>query len=123
MRSSGGEQDDAIIEVRGLRKEASQLCDRRLYRMRRVVWGLVDQRRASDLDQRLAEYREVLFAYNDKLNYNLAMIESYFGQALRNDLETGVFADFARLGGELDLALSSADKVVARHLEDGAERA
>jgi hypothetical protein len=28
------------------------------------------------------------------------MIESYFGQALRNDLEAGVFANFARLSRE-----------------------
>jgi hypothetical protein len=99
-------------------EEVSQLCDRRLYRMRRVVWALKGGVR-DDLDDRLADYKEALFAYNDKINYHLAMVESYFGTALRNDLESDVFANFARLGNDLDHALTSSDVVDLESLESG----
>jgi hypothetical protein len=102
-------------------QEVSQLCDRRLYRMRRVVWGLNDRPRDA-LDDRLAEYKDALFAYNDKINYNLAMVESYFGVGLRNDLEADVFANFARLGRDLDRALLSAEAANVEPLEENLEK-
>jgi hypothetical protein len=84
--------------------------------MRRVAWALKGPP-GDDLDDRLAEYQESLFAYNDKINYNLAMVESYFGVRLRNDLERDVFAGFARLGADLERALLSPDPSHIQALE------
>jgi hypothetical protein len=86
--------------------EVSTLLDRRLYRMRQLYWAL--KRRAKSgatsdaLEQPLEEYRLVLKTWNDNLNRILALVEVYFGVAIRDRLETGLYEEFAAAGEELD---------------------
>ena len=86
--------------------EVSTLLDRRLYRMRQLYWAL--KRRAKKgappgaLEGPLTEYRAVLRDWNDNLNRNLALVEVYFGVAIRARLESGLYEEFAATGEELD---------------------
>jgi hypothetical protein len=88
-------------------EELSTLLDRRLYRMRQVF---VSARRIADqpgpstaLARDRDEYREVLRAWNDNLNRNLALVDTYFGAPARAYLETGLYEEFRAVGEELDL--------------------
>jgi hypothetical protein len=75
-------------------EEVSRLLDRRLYRMRRLYWaargralGTSDQ---AELGSAQAGYREVLFEWNDNLNRTLALVHTYFGSQVREQLEEDV---------------------------------
>jgi hypothetical protein len=87
-------------------EEVSTLLDRRLYRMRLVYWAARRRARggtrSSALDRELADYRSVLRLWNDNLNRNLAMVDTYFGQAARERLEFGLYEAYAAIGEELD---------------------
>jgi hypothetical protein len=64
-------------------EEVSQLLDRRLYRMRLLYWAAREVAAGTGDQERLAsaraDYRAVLTEWNDNLNRNLALIETYFG--------------------------------------------
>jgi type II secretory pathway component PulJ len=76
-------------------EDVSKLMDRRLYRMLRLEGVLSDPEPADDeLERRLADYREVLFEWNDSLNGNLARVETYFGHTVRVYLERYVYEGF-----------------------------
>jgi hypothetical protein len=79
-------------------EELSTLMDRRLYRMRRLEGVLSDPEAADDeLEKALADYRGVLFEWNDSLNRNLARVETYFGRSVRMYLELHVYEGFKAL--------------------------
>jgi hypothetical protein len=79
-------------------EELSTLMDRRLYRMRRLEGVLSDPAAADDeLGSALADYRAVLFEWNDSLNRNLARVETYFGRSVRTYLELHVYEGFKGL--------------------------
>ena len=79
-------------------EELSTLMDRRLYRMRRLEGVLSDTEAADDeLHGALADYRVVLFEWNDSLNRNLARVETYFGRSVRVYLELHVYEGFKAL--------------------------
>jgi hypothetical protein len=71
---AGGE----LVRAAEVSRELSQLLDRRLYRMRRLFWAIQNYqlgRVTSDvLDARVADYDDVLYEWNDRLNVNLALI-------------------------------------------------
>jgi hypothetical protein len=86
-------------------EEISGLLDRRLYRMRRVYWMAkrrVEGAEAVQLATALDEYREVLLVWNDNLNRVLALINTYFGGAVRRQLETDVYERYAAVGRALE---------------------
>jgi Putative peptidoglycan binding domain len=87
-------------------EEVSRLLDRRLYRMRRLYWaargralGTSDE---AELASAQAGNREVLFEWNDNLNRTLALVHTYFGSQVREQLEEDVYEGFATLGRGLD---------------------
>jgi peptidoglycan hydrolase-like protein with peptidoglycan-binding domain len=87
-------------------EEVSRLLDRRLYRMRRLYWaarsralGTSDR---AELASALAGYREVLVEWNDNLNRTLALVHTYFGSQVREQLEDDIYEGFATLGRGLD---------------------
>jgi hypothetical protein len=87
-------------------EEVSRLLDRRLYRMRRLYWaarsralGTSDR---AELASALVDYREVLVEWNDNLNRTLALVHTYFGSQVREQLEEDIYEGFATLGRGLD---------------------
>ena len=90
-------QNQARLREEELRRAAevcqsiSLLLDKRLYRMQR--W--YDALRALDRDSASRErvdacqrdYNEVLYEWNDRLNVNLGLIGTYFGESARDWLD------------------------------------
>lgn len=82
--------------------EVSRLMDKRLYRLRLVYWRLKSGHDGTgwpaEAAERFEEYRQVLYEWNDSINRNLALVQRYFGHAMRDRLDYGVGAAFASLG-------------------------
>jgi hypothetical protein len=59
----------------------SSLVDKRLYRLQRLLWAIVGcangRMTAEAIDDRLHEYDEVLYEWNDELNARLAVVGAY----------------------------------------------
>jgi len=87
-------------------EEVSQLLDRRLYRMRRLYWAAREVAAGTGDLERLAvaraDYRAILAEWNDNLNRNLALIETYFGTPARNVMSGQIYEGFAALGRGLE---------------------
>jgi len=81
------------------------LLDRRLYRMQRLLWaatadvyGTIDD---AELEVRRVEYVKVLFDWNDRLNTNLSLVGSHFGDDSRVELEL-LYEAFKRVGLDVE---------------------
>jgi hypothetical protein len=85
--------------------ELSRLLDKRLYRMRRLYWSLTDDRPSQESEEaraRMAAYVAVLYEWNDSVNRNLALLQSYFGHQLRAQLDDVIGGRFRDLGADLE---------------------
>ena len=80
--------------------EISRLLDKRLFRIRQVIWALKDNN--DEIEKKLDDYRKVQFKWNDNLNRNLSLIQRYFGGDLRHKLETRIYTDFVLLGEKIE---------------------
>jgi hypothetical protein len=89
-------------EARGVFEEVSRLMDRRLYRMRRILWGMGSGQPRNEMQTRWASYREALFDWNDNLNRNLALIQWYFGNDMRERFERQISGGLRELGMRLE---------------------
>lgn len=79
------------------------LLDTRLYRMKRLLEaaapdGAIDP---SELELRRKEYVKVLFEWNDRLNTNLSLVGSHFGEDARTDLER-LYGKFQQVGRDIE---------------------
>ncbi len=83
------------------------LLDRRLYRMQRLLWAADGSAGEAEIERRRLEYLEVLFAWNDRLNTNLSLTGSYFGDEARASL-AGLFEDFKRVGAGVEAVVRAA---------------
>ena len=92
-------------------EEISALMDRRLYRMRRILWGYQSGTTGKEMNERWTVYREALFEWNERLNTNLAFTQRYFGDDLRMRIEVDIQFDFIELNQVLERLRSSEDKV------------
>ena len=95
----------------GACRELTSLLDRRLYRMLRLLsatrTGPDNVLDAEELERQRADYDEVLYAWNDRLNTSLSVVGSHFGDQARADLE-GLYEDFKRVGQQVETALRAA---------------
>jgi len=86
--------------------EVSRLMDKRLYRLRLLHWRLKSGHdgtgRPAETAERFEEYRQVLYEWNDSINRNLALVQRYFGPAMRDQLDYHVGASFASLGRTME---------------------
>lgn len=89
------------------------LLDKRLYRMQRLLWaatakpdGTID---AKDLEARRNEYVATLMDWNDRLNTNLSLVGSHFGDDAREDLER-LYAAFKQVGHDVEEVVLAAKK-------------
>ena len=95
-------QRDRAVE---LFDELSRLLDRRLSRMRRLHWSLINDGeapRSEDSRGRMADYVAVLYDWNDSINRNLALLQRYFGQGMRDRLDNEIGVRQRELGEELE---------------------
>ena len=73
--------------------------------MLRLVWAAAPRVPGAiadgELERRPHDYIEVLFQWNDRLNTNLSLTGSYFGDDARAYLE-GLYQDFQRVGQEVE---------------------
>lgn len=86
-------------------EEISRLLDRRLYRMRRLYWSLRDETSSSPSQRsqaRMDEYVACLYDWNDNINRNLALIEQYFGQPMRQRFDNEIGEDMVQAGARLE---------------------
>jgi hypothetical protein len=83
-------------------EELSRLMDKRLYRMRQVHWNLKKEVPRGAIEEHMKRYRDVLYEWNDSLNRNLALTETYFGSGIRTHLEDTVYESFSRIGTALE---------------------
>ena len=79
------------------------LLDARLYRMKRLLEaaapvGVVDP---TELETRRTEYVKVLFEWNDRLNTNLSLVGSHFGQDARVALDE-LYIAFQEVGRDIE---------------------
>jgi hypothetical protein len=104
-------QRDAATKVF---EEISRLMDKRLYRMRQVQWSLCNTAVPDGvLEHHMHAYRTVLYEWNDTLNRNLALTESYFGTELRQQLEERIYENFRRIGTRLETMYGDRTKQAA----------
>jgi len=88
-------------------EELSTLMDKRLYRMRQVHWKLKSSDMSSEVvEEQMQRYREILFEWNDSLNRNLALTETYFGSKIKAKLEGTIYEEFSRIGKLLEARYS-----------------
>ena len=83
-------------------EDLSRLMDKRLYRMRQVHWKLKQPVLGEILEVHMERYREVLYEWNDALNRNLALTETYFGLDIKKTLEGTIYEEFRRIGEVLE---------------------
>jgi len=92
-------------------QELMSLLDRRLYRMQRLLWAATASGESEgqnlELERRREEYADVLFAWNDRLNTNLSLTGSFFGDEARAYLDQ-LYEDFKRVGREIEEIVRSA---------------
>jgi hypothetical protein len=79
-------------------EEVSMLLDRRQYRLAQMRYQLGKADSSNGIEPHLAAYREVVAAWNERLNRNLALTEGYFGMDVRDDLEFRIYEGFKELG-------------------------
>ena len=77
--------------------EISKLMDKRLYRMRQLLWAL-NRNDKGRIKDKMSEYSVILYEWNDNNNINLARIEQYFGTNERKFFEGRISRDFIFIG-------------------------
>jgi hypothetical protein len=81
----------------------SSLMDKRVYRMMQLNWKIRSDATDKDiLEKQMEMYREVIYDWNDNLNRNLALTQSYFGTKVRSYLEGTIYEKFAAIGASLE---------------------
>ena len=92
-------------------QELMSLLDRRLYRMQRLLWAATtsgdEESQLPELERRRQDYVDVLFAWNDRLNTNLSLTGSFFGDDARAHLDQ-LYEDFNRVGREVEAVVRTA---------------
>ena len=105
LRQEERERAVAIFE------EVSRLMDRRLYRLKLLYWSLpagrADGTRSPLAEPRMDQYRQVLYEWNDGINRNLALVQQYFGEAMRRRLDNVIGSAFVSLGRSVERLWSS----------------
>jgi hypothetical protein len=108
--------DEELRRAEEVAQSLSNLMDMRLYRMLRLFYSLRARALARDgakrqltseetISSRLADYDTALFAWNDRMNFNLALIGTYFGDGARDWLGARVYLAFQELGAALEALL------------------
>ena len=96
-------QENERLTAKDVFENISMLMDKRLYRSRLLSWSLEDESVQEEvIEKHMAEYRRILYEWNDTLIRNLALVEAYFGNDVRQHLEGTVYESFKQIGGLLE---------------------
>jgi hypothetical protein len=82
-------------------EKISTLLDRRLWHTRRLIWASERGATAAQMRQHRIAYDEAVDEWNVNLNRNLALVERYFGQDARRELEFGIAPAFQKIHAAL----------------------
>jgi hypothetical protein len=100
-----GQRDEERQQALKTFEEVSARLDKRLYRMRRLHLAARKKARGTvedaHIEVSITSYDNILLEYNDNLNRSLALVETYFGPGVRQDLED-IDERFTALGRRLD---------------------
>ena len=91
-------------------EEVSTRLDKQLYRMRRVYREArkkaLGTRRKTDIDEARAEYIEVNLEYYANYHRTLALVQTYFGAGVKEELEGVIYERFEALSRRLNAMLT-----------------
>jgi hypothetical protein len=104
------ERNSEIQAATEVFNEVSRHLDRRLYRSRRLLWGLsrpttqtsASSLSAADLQRRRDAYVEAVQEWNENINRTYALTERYFGRGMRVFLEQDLARGFICVSARLD---------------------
>ena len=96
-------REEELDRAGGTCSSVMSLLDTRLYRMKRLLEaaapaGAIDP---AELELRRTEYVKVLFEWNDRLNTNLSLVGSHFGEDARADMEQ-LYGTFQQVGRDIE---------------------
>ena len=101
-------KEEELKRAEAVCESVSRLLDKRLYRMLRLYYACDGYAQGSFseevLEQRLREYDNVLYEWNDGLNLNLALVGTYFGKSARKYLDFNLYVSFKTVGSNLEEA-------------------
>jgi hypothetical protein len=83
-------------------EEISRLMDKRTYRMKLLFYSVAGRLSGDSTQERLEEYRSVLFEWNDSINRHLALLQIYFGKDVRDEFDYVVGKRFVNVGRDLE---------------------
>jgi len=96
-------QESESLTAKNIFENISMLMDKRLYRSRLLSWSLEDETpQEVVIEKHMTEYRQTLYEWNDTLIRNLALVEAYFGNNIRQHLEGTIYESFQRIGKLLE---------------------
>jgi len=78
--------------------EISNIMDKRVYRMRKIIWGYRSNDERINLDNKWRDYENVLEEWNLGLNKNLSFIQIYFGKEARMKFESVIHKKLKKAG-------------------------
>lgn len=101
-------KEEEVRRATALCDELTRLLDKRLYRMGRLCWAVaaLQQGHLSSevVEARFQDYNDVLYEWNDRLNANLALLDTHFG-AWARDYLFHLYEHFRGVGGEIESQL------------------
>ena len=106
-------------------EEVSTRLDKQLYLTRRLYGEARKKARGAgdetDIDTARVAYQEVLHEYNANWHRTLALVQTYFGLGLRDDLENIIYERFDRLTRRVeamvDIVSTNEEHIKARRLD------
>jgi len=100
-------QREEMSRASAVFERMSALLDRRLYRLRTVLWDIKTKAPSAILSDHRRQYREVIAEWNESLNTTLSFVQRYFGQDQRAILEGEINEKFRGFHGKIDAYLNS----------------
>ena len=91
------DQDEERNVAENIFSEVTKLMDMRLYRKRQLLWSL-NRNDSKRVEDKMIEYKDIVYKWNDSNNINLSKIELYFGNDERNFFEKEISRGFIDIG-------------------------
>lgn len=101
VQSRRSMEDAQLVRAQQLSDKFIYLADRRLYRVRRLLWSL-GPRSSIDTEDSLGDYRKSVFEWNDNFGYLRANLSSLYGFNLVLEFEEEIHHEFQAIGAEIE---------------------
>jgi hypothetical protein len=97
-------EDAQLQRAQALCDKFVELSDRRIYRLRRLLWAVAGQGRI-DRDKAREDYLESVFAWNDSFGYFRANLLSFYSFSEVVEFESEIHNRFQKLGARVENVL------------------